>query len=456
MKKLYMIIMLILLTTSVFAQEEGMKKSGITPDSPLYGLDRAMESLRLALTFNSEKEANLHLEYAEERLAEIQKMIEENKAQYVTKLELARQKSLNKSNEYMEKAKEKGRDVSELALKVQEATSKHLAILDGLLEKVPEQAREHIQNAIERSSMNKAVESITKEKPVVGEGNKPEDKGADVQSENNDMTDDKKSDVASGKYGEDVDGKGAGEDAGKGKLVMQITDKKPEVLNITSLEVTIADIKVHIAGLGGTIQEICTDENITFEVCGNESVSDIITTCVNETISEELCTNVTINVTINGTNTTEIEETCENVTSIEEVCTDEDVNITIEVCINETETVETCSDEEEGGDGWFTIARGPVTYDLIELKNVKELLGEKELTAGKYTQIRLSIEDAKLVIGDDEKTLKIPSGRIKLVKTFNIVDGGVTILTLDFVPEESVHQAGTGYIMKPTIKVIQE
>ncbi|GAG31771.1 unnamed protein product, partial [marine sediment metagenome] len=53
----------------------------------------------------------------------------------------------------------------------------------------------------------------------------------------------------------------------------------------------------------------------------------------------------------------------------------------------------------------------------------------------------------------EEKPLKIPSGSIKLVKSFNIVNGGITTLTIDFDAEKSVHQAGSQYIMKPTIKV---
>ena len=169
---------------------------------------------------------------------------------------------------------------------------------------------------------------------------------------------------------------------------------------------------------------------------------------MNETRIEEICINVTINDTT--------EEICTNETITEEICTNQTINKTIEVCENITTTIEICDSESATGAGWFTIVEGPKTYDLIKIKDIKEFLGQKELTAGKYTQIRLTVDSAKLMISGEEEPLKIPSGSIKLVKSFDIADGGVTTLTIDFDAEKSVHQAGSTYIMKPTIKVIQE
>lgn len=52
---------------------------GITPDSPFYGLDRALERISLALTFNKAKRSEKSLRHALERLAEVKAMVEENK-----------------------------------------------------------------------------------------------------------------------------------------------------------------------------------------------------------------------------------------------------------------------------------------------------------------------------------------------------------------------------------------
>ena len=121
-----------------------------------------------------------------------------------------------------------------------------------------------------------------------------------------------------------------------------------------------------------------------------------------------------------------------------------------------TKTRITCTDL--GGDeaGWHTLVDTAQTFDLMELTDTTALLGETSLGAGHYTQIRLTVSGAKLWIGGVEKSLKIPSGSIKLIHPFSIAANQTTTLTLDFDAMQSVHQAGSQYIMKPTIKVIQE
>ena len=85
-----------LLASFVTAQEETVD-AGVTPDSMLYGLDKAMERLRLAATFGNSKNAEVHLQHAEERMAELQEMIEEKKTKHVEKLTQARDKSMEKA-----------------------------------------------------------------------------------------------------------------------------------------------------------------------------------------------------------------------------------------------------------------------------------------------------------------------------------------------------------------------
>jgi len=111
--------------------------------------------------------------------------------------------------------------------------------------------------------------------------------------------------------------------------------------------------------------------------------------------------------------------------------------------------------------GWYTIVEESQEFDLIALQDVKEELGLQELTVGKYTQIRLTVEKANITINNDgEKevhNLTIPSNKVKLIKPFWIYEDETTVLTLDFDVYESVHKTGNNkYMMKPTIKVIQE
>lgn len=109
------------------------------------------------------------------------------------------------------------------------------------------------------------------------------------------------------------------------------------------------------------------------------------------------------------------------------------------------------------GSGWYPIVENNKTFDLIAIKDVKEFLGSVNLSAGHYSQIRLYIDTALITIDGIENNLTIPSKKINLISPFQIEANQTTTLTLDFDVQESVHPTGQGkYIMRPTIKVIQE
>lgn len=61
----------------VFAQSQAaLPNAGLTPESPLYFLDRFGETLREFFTFNPEGKARLHVTFAAERVAEIKIILE--------------------------------------------------------------------------------------------------------------------------------------------------------------------------------------------------------------------------------------------------------------------------------------------------------------------------------------------------------------------------------------------
>ncbi|MCU0638412.1 MAG: DUF4382 domain-containing protein [Candidatus Krumholzibacteria bacterium] len=125
-----------------------------------------------------------------------------------------------------------------------------------------------------------------------------------------------------------------------------------------------------------------------------------------------------------------------------------------------------CQDEDST-DGWITVLSDtlPVeqrTFDLIELVNGDfGIICEDDLEAGAYTQIRIIIESATLVVDGEPQDLFIPSGEqsgIKLVGGFKVDPGVITALTLDFDVAKSLHEAPPGsgrYILRPTIRLTQ-
>lgn len=101
----------------VFANEEVAKiEPGITPDSPLYGVDKAIENIKISLASEPDKEAELLLKIAKERLAEAQKMTDKEKIKYVNTLIDRYIESINKAEEKVseiildEEADEKTKD----------------------------------------------------------------------------------------------------------------------------------------------------------------------------------------------------------------------------------------------------------------------------------------------------------------------------------------------------------
>ena len=130
-----------------------------------------------------------------------------------------------------------------------------------------------------------------------------------------------------------------------------------------------------------------------------------------------------------------------------------------------------------GNSGWRTVATPMKTYNLLKLINgVTEVLGDNELEAGPYNQIRLIIGKtpesenningephpyANYVVFDDgsDEPLKIPSGYntgIKLVHNFEVAENSFVELLLDFEACKSVVETGSEkYILKPVIKVIE-
>lgn len=132
-----------------------------------------------------------------------------------------------------------------------------------------------------------------------------------------------------------------------------------------------------------------------------------------------------------------------------------------------------------GNSGWTTVASPQKTYNLLSLINgATEVLGDADLQAGTYRQIRLIAGNqaesehnflgnphpyANYVIlndgSDTAEELKIPSGiqtGIKLTHNFEVLENDTVELVLDFDACRSVIEAGNDkYLLKPTIKVIE-
>ena len=99
-------VLLIVLTSPVNAQQTTTIDPGVTPDSFLWGLDKAFDQVTLLLVAGDVDKAKKGLEIAEERLAEIREMIKENKLGEAKKAQEAHGKTLLKVKEKVKEVEE--------------------------------------------------------------------------------------------------------------------------------------------------------------------------------------------------------------------------------------------------------------------------------------------------------------------------------------------------------------
>lgn len=79
------------------------------------------------------------------------------------------------------------------------------------------------------------------------------------------------------------------------------------------------------------------------------------------------------------------------------------------------------------------------SFDLMAINGVEEILGSANVTTGKYTQIRMDVDRVEVVTtAGDNITAKVPSGKLKIVRLFEVESSMTTTLTLDFDGEKSL------------------
>jgi hypothetical protein len=189
---------------------------------------------------------------------------------------------------------------------------------------------------------------------------------------------------------------------GRGYVNILVTDAPPSN-NVTSIMVTVASVSVHMAG-------------------------------AEETTTPPVTTTATTAATNTATTTT--------------------AATTAATSTATTATTPPESSDEAGK--WITIPiSGPNPFDLLKLQGINEVLGTRQLQAGRYTQIRMELVKVEVSLGGgplQEATL--PSGELKFIRPFDVIDGVTTDVKLDFDAQKSVNVTGNGKIMvKPVVKL---
>jgi hypothetical protein len=115
---------------------------------------------------------------------------------------------------------------------------------------------------------------------------------------------------------------------------------------------------------------------------------------------------------------------------------------------------------DSASEGWMNVNTTSNTYDLMDLRNgVFTTIGEAELPAGTYDQIRLQIgSGSNVVIDGVTHPLVVPSGAssgLKLKGQITLVEGGTTDVGIDFDAARSIHETGNGtWILRPVVRMV--
>jgi len=131
----------------------------------------------------------------------------------------------------------------------------------------------------------------------------------------------------------------------------------------------------------------------------------------------------------------------------------DEINIVVDSVRVHVESVDTLS-------GWYTISRAPAIYNLLDYANGKDtVIGECDIPAGYYTQLRLYIGNGSNIVKDGvTNALEIPSGSqsgLKINIQTTILPGVKYEVILDFDASRSIVVTGNSrYKLKPVIKTV--
>ena len=112
---------------------------------------------------------------------------------------------------------------------------------------------------------------------------------------------------------------------------------------------------------------------------------------------------------------------------------------------------------------WVMVTGDPITVDLLKWTNGNKLLiGSADVPAGKYTQVRILIDDAEIGVDGEVHPLTVPSGAktgLKFGPQFTVEEGSIYELVFDFDANRSIvvngpKKAPKGYKLKPHMRMI--
>ncbi|MFA5943399.1 MAG: DUF4382 domain-containing protein [Candidatus Thermoplasmatota archaeon] len=124
-----------------------------------------------------------------------------------------------------------------------------------------------------------------------------------------------------------------------------------------------------------------------------------------------------------------------------------------------TDDNETDGDDDNSTAGWRTLFEDSAGVD-VDLLNASgthaAFLGEADLPAGKYTQLRITVTEAYGIDNGTRVPITVSSGTLKLNHPFDVEEAAETRIVLDIDLDRSLHQQGGGaWRMTPVVGSVE-
>lgn len=107
------------------------------------------------------------------------------------------------------------------------------------------------------------------------------------------------------------------------------------------------------------------------------------------------------------------------------------------------------------GGPWKPFYQGPVTVDLIQLQGAQSLLAMGNVDDGQYTGFRLLVQSGYIIDASGQRCdLEVPSDKVEVPVVFEVQEGRITRIVVDFDGPASVHVVQTGNARKCLLRPV--
>lgn len=101
---------------------------------------------------------------------------------------------------------------------------------------------------------------------------------------------------------------------------------------------------------------------------------------------------------------------------------------------------------------WYKIPLQQRTFNLVDLRNISEIMSGVNLSVGSYDTMVLSASNVSAIVNGTSKSVFLPSGKLVVLGAFNISSNSTNWINIDFDLQKSLHITKNGsLVMLPVL-----